>query len=61
MGSEDTNNVHGYFMDKNTGKLIEVNGSVSINDILDPNLDEYRMEWDKFIDGFYGGLNLQVK
>ena len=61
MGSEDTNNVHGYFMDKNTGKLIEVNGSVSINDIVDPNSDEYRMEWKQFINGFYGGLNLQVK
>ena len=60
MGSEDINNVHGYFMDKNTGKLIEVNGSVSINDILDPNSDEYRMEWKQFINGFYGGLNLQV-
>lgn len=61
MGSEDTNSVHGYFMDKNTCKLIEVNGSVSINDILDPNSDEYRMDWEKFIDGFYGGLNLLVK
>ena len=60
MGSEDTNNVHGYFMDTNTCKLIEVNGSVSINDILDPNSDEYRMEWKKFLNGFYGGLNLQV-
>lgn len=61
MGSEDTNSVHGYFMDKNTCKLIEVNGSVCINDILDPNSDEYRMDWEKFIDGFYGGLNLLVK
>ena len=61
MGSEDTNNVHGYFMDKNTGKLIEVNGSVSINDILDPNSDEYRMEWKQFINGFYGGLNSQMQ
>lgn len=61
MGSEDTNNVHGYFMDKNTGKLIEVNGSVSINDILDPNSDEYRMDLEKFIDGFSGGFNLQVE
>ena len=61
MGSEDTNNVHGYFMDTNTCKLIEVNGSVSINDLLDPNSDEYRMEWKQFINGFYGGLKLQVK
>ena len=61
MGSEDTNSVHGYFMDKNTGKLIEVDGSVSINDILDPNSDEYRMEWEKFIDGFTGGFNLIVQ
>lgn len=60
MGSEDTNNVYGYFMDKNTGKLIEVNGSVSINDIIDHNSDKYRMEWEKFIDGFTGGLNLIV-
>ena len=61
MGSEDTNNVRGYFMDKNTCKVIEVNGSVRINDILDPNSDEYRMDWEKFIDGFTGGLNLLVK
>lgn len=61
MGSEDTNSVHGYFMDKNTGKLIEVDGSVSINDILDSNSDEYRMEWKQFINGFYGGLNSQMK
>ena len=60
MGSEDTNNVHVYFMDTNTCKLIEVNGSVSINDLLDPNSDEYRMELKKFINGFYGRLNSQV-
>lgn len=60
MGSEDTNNVLGYFMDKNTGKFIEVNGSISINDVPDPNSDEYRMEWKNFINGFYGRLNFQV-
>lgn len=46
MGSDNTNNVHGYFMDTNTGKLIEVNGSVSINDLLDPDSDEPSKEND---------------
>lgn len=60
MDSEDTNNVHGYFMDMNTGKLIEVNGSVSINDLLDHPLKEYRTKLEHFFKEFEGGINLHI-